>query len=554
MPRSTVVVVDAYHVKRRRYNARTFPATGAGGKGGLVKIMRSLTAGVLAAALFSYCSTSVFFSLRRQQWISSIKTSAAATGGSDTIKIKTENLAAASRTSADDESANRTKEPRNDTTLHISSSAAATKNSVDLLLPHDSQVTRLSLGMDLFENVCYRYRIKDDKHEFRSYKKNAKRKAKTNLEATLLEFFQAFNERRHMVFKTFPIEDWTLDSTDNEIVEEALYTQRLFENPAHCLNDYIFSVSLDRYLRSSSTKKTPNYSRFVVDSYERRARLKPNWCYRMLDVLHYIDIYNKSSLVTFRDGFQCFRKLYMPPISLYRNTLNNTALHAKYQAQVKSWDPDNDFFNVPAYPVQALLDSRRSLFGTSSLRLNGAAWEGKDTKAGEGEDLPILFYGREGVNHRIWQNPRALKRILERDYRVSIDLVGKEWNRFTFEQQLALYNNYSHIVAIHGAHLANLIAARPNTRFVEIYCLCNPDERANESLTSYAGSDPDWYGAMTWFSTFTRRIGIEHFVLSADEDCTGIEIDSCGKDSAFWTVNPERAVPFIVNRFKLQPR
>lgn len=119
------------------------------------------------------------------------------------------------------------------------------------------------------------------------------------------------------------------------------------------------------------------------------------------------------------------------------------------------------------------------------------------------------------------------------------------------QQQTSLYYHNSRIVAVHGAHLANLFYSRNNTRVVEIRC-GRADPEAKLSLLEPPPPDgtetppSDWYGHLGWFSSATRRVGLEHFVFA--EHTAGHQ-----SVASFNTTN-SLLVPFLVSRLKLVPR
>ena len=77
-----------------------------------------------------------------------------------------------------------------------------------------------------------------------------------------------------------------------------------------------------------------------------------------------------------------------------------------------------------------------------------------------------------------------------------VDTADGTWNSLTAAEQAQLYHKYTRIVTPHGAHLANMIYCRNNTRVVEIV-LARVEPASN--VTMMGGDDPskplsDWYG------------------------------------------------------------
>ena len=158
-----------------------------------------------------------------------------------------------------------------------------------------------------------------------------------------------------------------------------------------------------------------------------------------------------------------------------------------------------------------------------------------------------MFYTREGVGRRFVSNANETKKLLERDYRVKIDLLGREWNDMTPGQQAALFNNYSHMVMPHGAQMANFVYSRIHTKIIEIF----PGEAPPEpdlSLMTWDGNmsrPSDCHGHNGWFSSATRRMGFEYFVISDH---------SAHLEAPTMPVNISRFIPFVASRFRLQRR
>ena len=161
-----------------------------------------------------------------------------------------------------------------------------------------------------------------------------------------------------------------------------------------------------------------------------------------------------------------------------------------------------------------------------------------------GDDINIFVYTRAGSRRRVWMNADEVKAALERDYRVMIQIYGEEWNAMTPSEQAALYHNQTHILTVHGAHLANLQYCRKNTKVIEI--LPGAVMEANRSMTEPDSNRPavDWYGHNGWFSTGAKRIGLEHFVV-------GERITS-NMNLREFNVTVKELVPFIVSRFQLR--
>eukprot|EP00977_Amphora_coffeiformis_P000602 scaffold134_cov94-Amphora_coffeaeformis.AAC.8 len=476
----------------------------------------------------------------------------------------------------------------NDEVSSSSSSSSSTTTTT-------TRISRLSLGMDLMEHVCVQYGGKDRNLKIRSYvDDNNHTHGTTTLppQATLLEYYSGDNHKAHMVTTAYPAAQWKVDtSVDTMVVPQALWTHVLYRNPGHCINDLAFTLALDRYQRSSllhnrSSSKSSSSSH--DDYFYSMPIVKANWhalagpehentwCYQFLRTAGLVDhrwdavpsTTNTTKASTSNVSLLCFDQLYMPAMALYRFPVNESEFspisrqrqHEELLRLDKDRRPASGDIHKPAFPRQALWDLRTSVL--QGLQLITDPWplqQHEQQSKEDHDDVDILFYNRAGTHRRIWSTAGAVREQLQHDYRVRVRLVQEEWNTFSFAQQLQLYHNYSYIVSVHGAHLANLMAARPGTRVVEI--LCRPKYQPSPLFinqttimvadTTTTNKDDnyyaEWYGPLGWFSSWTRRMDIHHFIVAADPGCQGL-------NDAQWATNVTRTVKYLASRFQLRPR
>ena len=181
-------------------------------------------------------------------------------------------------------------------------------------------------------------------------------------------------------------------------------------------------------------------------------------------------------------------------------------------------------------PLHAVQAARANLM--KSTGLDPAPWQDVP------EDVPILFYDRRGTGRRIWNNSQEVKDALEKDYHVSIQVIGQEWNKLSFTEQTSLFHAYPIIVAPHGAHLSNLMFGREGTTVIEIVC--------SEGVCPAKNWTPSLF-TFTWFPSFSRQIPMDHIQIPVD-DCP----PGTGYSPKSFSVNLTTFVPCLVSHLKLK--
>jgi Glycosyltransferase 61 len=408
-----------------------------------------------------------------------------------------------------------------------------------------SKITRLSMGVELFENVCIVFGAEQKNAAVHSYTADARNMESTLGTRTLMDDFHRTQGR--------PLEMWHKDTSKFPLIKtDVLFTPTLYGNPGHCISDYMMPLIRDRFERQTLKKLEKGIPEY------------PNWVRMHRKLLPYDPkIYCNQLLIAagfiapegfISENHVCFERLFIAATAQQRFPLNQELMPiAKYELQVTKYKssllPSAADLTGPEYPREALVEFRQTLWQNMNLR--GDPWTDQQTKVVDKVGPRILFYNRFGSRQRPWKNSHEVADILRQGYIVNIDVMGQEWNSLNFTQQAWLYNNYSHIVTVHGAHLANLIFSRPGTQVIEIAPVGYKKLRLNESLKhrEEAKDQRDWYGPLGWFSSFTRQVGIEHFMLHAEDHIRTLRDASSGMD-----INSTRAVNCIVSRFGLKPR
>lgn len=423
-----------------------------------------------------------------------------------------------------------------------------------------SRVQEVSKGVVGYENVCIkeevytivqngaeRKRVKVVLHSYNDDRKP--------LRSPSFDYYHRGPGNYASTLKTVgnPAANWLNDSKKSLVEEDTLYALQLHGNIGHCLSDMVFSLALDRFSRQPSAPR-PTFGKYVYARFFKLERsYQPDWCFEFLKAAGFIRPRQGIVSNLSKDGTVCFRKLYVPNFGLHRFPLSfddTVSIDALRGFSVLEHFMTHNFTDRSlVYPAEALDELRESV--CQGLGLPFAPWKQEDWSEHE---VSILLYNRKGSPRRHWKNDEEVALLLERDYRVKVKIVGEEWETMSFTQQMSLYNAHSHILTVHGAHEGNLIACRPGTRIVEVQCVHPEDPQPDESLTVRHESTDSvaWYGSTSWFTTFSRRLGIEHFVIGESDGCAGGRKGIHGSTEI--RVNATRLVHFFAHRCGLTPR
>ena len=339
------------------------------------------------------------------------------------------------------------------------------------------------------------------------------------------------------------LSDWKQDSSDILIEDETLLMLSLWGNPAHCLTDQVFSISVDIQTRNLEKRGQHHtfYPSFLTAGWSHLPKQcsKKDWCCQFTDLIGIISRKNRFSAPPELSPI-CFRRLVVPHHAAYR---------------FPSQDP---------IMLQSLKMLQNMALDATGLAAN--QWSKREIP----RNKPILLYDRRGTTSRILKNSHRIAQLLETKYHTKVTLVGKEWNNFikplnTVTAQASFYNKFPYIISPHGAHFTNLLFARRGTKVMEIDCWIPGSRPVGElflNLTrrEQATNEDEWFGEPTplqnnnWFSSFSRKLGVEHFVYSEFEGCMmDGTLEPYGKPKSL-TVDEERFTSFVASRFQLRPR
>ena len=341
-----------------------------------------------------------------------------------------------------------------------------------------------------------------------------------------------------------------------------LLTVDIFQNPGHCLADLVWSLALDRYERTRGVDENSLPFQYPAYIFGNRDGfhdgndgdlLSSSWCHNLIQATQWMG----PRLTIATDPLVCFDELWIPSFGLFRfplSTLEQVSSLRQYTFLWRHFKTHN--FNRTAwnwtYPTEALESVRTSI--ANSLGLTTTSWN--DTSQTQSTMIRhVLILDRLGNPRRQWKNAAAVAKTLQQKSLTPIEirLVHEpEWQQLSFTQQIQLVHNYSHIITVHAGAQANFIACRPGTRIVELACLNPGDRQANSSLSVHRDeNNVEWQGPVGWYSSFTRRLGMRHFILSDTLTCTGGAPGARRHDAAEIVANVDRTVQFLKSRLGL---
>ena len=411
-----------------------------------------------------------------------------------------------------------------------------------------SLITHLSDAMDLVENVCV-MDTHDVGGDIVSYTLGG---ASFALEAGA-SWAPAWPELRFTSGRT--LDQWDNDTISGMVLYdyETLLLHKFDDgNPAHCLSDLVFSLGTDvrartRARTSSARNGQPFYPKFLYKDFFKILDGCPtnDWCCELLRSTGLIDP-STGTISSIRRATEsephrnriCFKRLLVPRLAHFRFPSAKNG-----EAQTVRWLQGEAF---------------------NSMRLTSKPWDVSNLT----KEVPILLYDRKGTSRRVWTNAADVQNLLEQNYQAKVIHWGEAWGQLNYTEQALLYHHHPLIIAPHGAHLSNLLFARPETQVVEIQCstvgsppkpvinLTKKDDTKDPAVEWYGVSPPTPGNEFSWFTSISRSLSIEHFLYIEHEGCSNYSASNPRKDySPFtFTVDPATFVSFIVSRFGLKAR
>lgn len=375
----------------------------------------------------------------------------------------------------------------------------------------ESKVSQLSLGADMFENVCL------------VVHSGGKTVLYSSSERLYRRVIHPLNDKHwRWTTQTATTRDWNeIVQTSIIVKEETLLVLNLFGNPGHCWNDLAFSMAMHDEHRTNTTV----FPHFVYIHISRRTngivtphshamassctedaneqdRAGWSYCCRLMQSLGFI-----------REG-----TIIVPPIVPHNQTsvcFQNLIIPRYAQHRIPS--------------TQAQLDGisrlRQRMFDTMIPLLNSTPWQRTIT----GSSVPTIFFQDRGdpkptrlnatfvtnrPQRRMLQLSKMIQDQLMATHHVLVHRIRKNFTQdhgaATFvEQQAHLYNAQQYILEVHGASLANVFFTRPGTRVFEIQCAV-----PNSATTASFGSD-NW----KWYSSVAPYIGLDYHQYLEYDGC-----------------------------------
>jgi hypothetical protein len=367
---------------------------------------------------------------------------------------------------------------------------------------------------------------------------------------TWAAFTQQTVQRNISEWKDYVAANFTL-----YVPDETLLVVNIFGNPGHCLNDLVFSIALDAWQRKLYTD-SPAYPHFVSSWFTTLSAGfdEESWCMQFLQTTGIID---RNSALKQIAPITCFESLLVPYIGVHRFPIDWSDTNTINSLQRRHWNEHFSYQTFPSlennvmkpnmYPVQALRALQERLW--KGLQLESPPLQPPRHNDDDSNDTFIFLYNRQG-HRRFWNQSYEFAAVLQRDYKAQVQVVGEQWDRYTFQDQMKAYNNQSHIIVVHGAHESNLMASRPQTKVIELMPFAvDPMPSKATKNDSLNDSDTQYYGQSGWFASFTRRLDVEHFTWG--DDSTGGRKSFESSEIHF---HLPRLLEFVVDRFELIPR
>ena len=265
------------------------------------------------------------------------------------------------------------------------------------------------------------------------------------------------------------------------------------------------------------------------------------WCCFVANKLNIFDA-TKAAVVSHGEGQpRCFRELWMPIHMENRFPFDWTEPNFAGNAdRIRQWGNNRHIYSsITAFPQRKLVQMQRNLHRSVFHEYP------MPRETAFGGPRTILILDRKGSTRRQWGNVKDTLAMIQQQFgRHNITYLGEQYNGLGPQQQAELFNAADIIISLHGAQLANLIFARSGTKVLELRD--GAAKMSRDILVQSEATADEWWGAAGWF-TFSRRIGIDHFVFDSSP--------SFGKqhNPKLINVDPEYVKHFLVTRAHLKP-
>jgi len=211
----------------------------------------------------------------------------------------------------------------------------------------------------------------------------------------------------------------------------------------------------------------------------------------------------------------CFDQITFPKLEIVRHVYNDNVNAGIQSLRLRSWKVMKE--------------------------LNALPWSDEKTTTDSNSTIPkILLFDRFDAASRHLVNASDILLQLNQSYDVeTYHVSGHEWSNATLLQQAVLFNSYQYIISPHGAHLFNIIHARPQTKLLEIQCLV---------------TNKRWNLHQNWFSKWQTAIDVDWRVYTEMEGCKENGQILTNYSPKILSVDVEKVVQAAIEHFNLKPR
>jgi len=376
-----------------------------------------------------------------------------------------------------------------------------------------------------------------------------------------------------------------------------MYHWKERDNPGHCMNDNAFSVGLglllpsNNHADSSSTnsnsnnnhRQQPYYPYFV---HAQRTQLRNDcdtFCCKLFEerfgLINYAMQVKPSTTSVARVGVDddavvvgdggttttasytnhnnnstsdgnatrgsssakkrpalCFDRITFPKIQAVRHVYNDEVNRGIRMLRDRSWSVMHEELNSSPWPPNNNNMTTASLAGTNADEDNVDSTHSNGTSTAP----TILLFDRTDATTRHLVNASEILSKLQQSYRVTVHRISEEWSNATLLQQAIAFNSHPHILTPHGAHLFNILHARPRTKVLELQCRVH---------------NRRWNMHQQWFAAWGPVVDLDWRVYTETEGCMedgGRLLTNYSPKNVF--VDVERVVVAAAEHFDLRPR
>ena len=233
---------------------------------------------------------------------------------------------------------------------------------------------------------------------------------------------------------THTLTEWGLQSKNDR---PPLILVPRFDNPAHCIQDALFSLLPLAYRGDLRGTRAMTWGDIESD-----------YCLKVMKALEWFD-----EMHVIPDN-TCFDKIWVPAYMHYRFPSGRS--RGIYKKN------DNGYLHKEDLPIEMLQFFQLEMW-KAFLADNASLTD-------QGGSGMILFVSRRESSRRIWKNVDEIAGIVQQKMGgVKVHVID-DAGALTLQEQAELYHNASVLVTPHGGSNPNIVFMRPNTTVFEIHC------------------------------------------------------------------------------------